>query len=138
MDFTEVSFNHYTFDEAEIEKIIEIWQFFFPKDTPEPTKNGRIFISKKYGEVEPLVMLMNLAYPVLGTCAWVGRFYNCTLHLRTQKPVTFMYDKFMENQKGEKVEKVYEGDYEADPKKRSAAKRAETKAAKAKSAKKEK
>ncbi len=126
-NFTEVNFNQYVFNELEIEKVIEIWKHFFPKDNPEPTKDGKILISKKYDPVDPLIMAMNLAYPVMKTCAWVSRFYNSTMHVRTQKPMDFLYDKFMENCLGEKVEKVREGDYEPDAKKRSAAKRAENK-----------
>lgn len=121
MDFSDINFSHYTLDEGEVEKVIEIWKFFYPKDNPEPTKDGKIFISKKYEPQVPIIMLMNLAYPVLKTLAWVGKFYTCTLHLRTQKPMDFIYDKFMENCKGEKVEKVHEGDYEQDAKKRRAA-----------------
>lgn len=129
-NFTGINFNHYIFDESEIEKVIEIWKHFYPKDNPEPTKDGKILISKKYDPVDPLIMACNLLYPVMTTCAWVGRWYNCCLHTRTQKPMDFLYDKFMENCKGEKVEKVYEGDYEPDQKKRTAAKKADNKAKK--------
>lgn len=102
--FTDVSFKHYAIDEGEQERLIEIWKHFFPNDNPEP-KGGGIFISKKYGVVDPVSMMLNLAFPVLITIAWVSRFYTVCMICRTQKPVAFLYKKFLEKHKGEPEEK---------------------------------
>ena len=108
MDFTDINLDYYIIDEGGIEKLIEIWKHFNKKDEPYPNNNGRIFLNKKYPDVEPINLLLNLVYPCLKTLYWAGRFYNSCLHLRTQDPMKFIYDKFIENYKTKKIEEKIE------------------------------
>ena len=106
MEYTDTNFDFYKINEGEIEHLIEMWKFFNKKDEPYPLQNGKIFLNKKANEVEPIVLLINLAYPVLKTLTWVAKFYNVCMHLRMQHPVKFLYDKFIDEHKGEKKEKI--------------------------------
>ena len=126
MEFTDINVDFYKTDEGEIEKLIEMWSFLNKKDEPYPV-NGRIFVNKNQPSVEPYAMMLSMTYRILKTNSWVGRFYNVCLHCRMQRPVSFLYDKFLENCKGEKVEKVYEGDYDPTAKKPRKIKPKETK-----------
>lgn len=116
MEFTEINLDFYKIDDGEIEKLIEIWVFFNKKDEPYPI-NGKIFLNKKSPDIDPYCVMLSLLYPVLKTNSWVGRFYNVCLHCRMQRPVKFLYEKYLENCKGEVLEKEPNGDYDVNEKK---------------------
>jgi hypothetical protein len=87
-------FKHYEIDDGSIEKLLEIWKYYFPKDDPDFSDKNKIFLNKKYSEVNAYQIMFVLAGKVLNMY-WLDRFYTQGFHLRTREPIDILYDKFL-------------------------------------------
>jgi len=110
MSYTDTDFKHYDID-GDVERLIEMWVFYNPKDKPHPINEHTIYLNEKNKEITPYQLIFNLTYPVFQSLRLIDTFYRRCFHLRTAKPVEFMYEHFQERFKPkEKVVEIPEGD----------------------------
>lgn len=120
MGYLDTDFKFYSFDQGEVEKMIEIWRHFNPKEEPYPLNSDRIFMNKKNANVGHYDLLFNLCYLVFDNHVKVDRFYRVCLHFRMERPIDYMYRYFMERHKVKQETVVEEPSEEIkEPKKRT-------------------
>lgn len=87
-------FKHYSIDEGNVEKLIEMWKHFNPKDEPDYTDHNKIFLNKKYPNVNPYQLLFVLAEKILKRY-WLSRFYIQGFELRSIEFIDLLYEKYL-------------------------------------------
>lgn len=95
---TEDIFKHYEIDAGDIEKLIEMWIFFSPKDDPQPIDSFRINLNKKYSEVTYYQMMFVLVHKLFNVY-FKSRFFVSCMDVRTQDHVDYMYEYFIKHHK---------------------------------------
>lgn len=95
MGLTDDPFVHYSISSDQVEKLLIIWNHYYPKDEPTFTDINKIYLNKKYPEVSPYQLLFVLADKVFKKY-WLDRFYIQGFQLRSVEFVDLLYNKFQE------------------------------------------
>lgn len=107
MNYWDINFKHYDID-ADVEKLIEMWVFYNPKDEPYPINEHLLYLNEKNKEITPYQLLFNLSYQVFqNSLLKLDTFYRKCFQFKTAKPVEYIYEHFQERFKP-KEEKTVE------------------------------
>lgn len=88
-------FKHFLIDEGSIEKLIEIWTFFNPNDTPYPLTKNTVCLNNKYNDITGEQLLHYLKFKVFENLYWLDRFHVKCFTLKMEKPIDFIYNHFV-------------------------------------------
>ena len=88
-------FKHYSIDQGSVEKLLEMWKHFYPKDEPTYTDPNKIYLNKKYTEVTSYQLLFVLAEKIFNKY-WLDRFYIQGFELRSIEFMDLLSKKFIE------------------------------------------
>src|SRR6185312_3530223 len=78
-----------------VEKLLEMWKHFYPKDEPTYTDPNKIYLNKKYTEVTSYQLLFVLAEKIFNKY-WLDRFYIQGFELRSIEFMDLLSKKFIE------------------------------------------
>ena len=111
-----IDFNFYSLDQGDIERMIEMWKHFYPKDEPYPINQDTIFLNKKYSKINNYELFFNIVGIVLKETAPIDSFYRRCIQVRLENPIDYLYSKFINKYK--KKEEPVIIDIPEEPKKK--------------------
>jgi hypothetical protein len=94
-------FKHFEIDATKVERLIEMWKFFHPKDEPQPLTPHSLYVNDKYPDVSTHQFMEVLKYKVYDeSVVRIDRWQVRAMNIRTEDPVDLMYERFIEVKSG--------------------------------------